>query len=131
MRSYDVAVASLAIDAPMRWTDNTLSQHHIPGVSSQERGVTRRIAHPALLTLAVVRQLHVLLGMSVRDAVAMASRLLDSPGEDVPGSGQLRVSLDRPALEHLVEHRLREVLESAPTRRRGRPPGRTRGGIVG
>ena len=131
MRSYDIAVASLAIGAPIRWTDNAISQHLIPGVTGRQRGVTRRIAHSALVTLAVVRQLHILLGLSVRDAVSMAIALLDSSGPGVPGSGQLRVTLDRPALEQAIEHRLRDALESAPARPRGRPPGRTRGGRVG
>ena len=44
MRSYDVAVASLAIDATSKWTDNILSQHAVLGVISARRGVARRIS---------------------------------------------------------------------------------------
>ena len=29
MRSYDIAIASLTIDAPAKWTDNLLSQHAV------------------------------------------------------------------------------------------------------
>ena len=130
MPSYDVAVTSLAIDASLRWTDNVVTHHDIPGVSGSRRGVARKVSHHALFTLAVVRQLHLTLGMSVGDAVRMAPLLLADPPRRVPDSGQLCVVLDRPALEREVERRLREALESAPAPRRGRPPGRTRGGTA-
>ena len=123
-------MTALAIDAPLRWTDNVVTLHDIPGVSGSQRGIARRVAHQALLTLAVVRQLHVSLGMSVRDAVHMAPSLLADPPVGVPGSGQLCVTLDRSALERELERRLRAALESAPVPRRGRPPGRTRGGMA-
>jgi len=90
-----------------------------------ERGVSRKIPHASVLTLAVVRALHVDLGLSVRDAVALAPQLLLAEPDGVHASGHLRVSLDRPALEREVDRRLRDALESAPTPRRGRPPGRT------
>ena len=125
MRTYDVAVTSLAIGAPSKWTDNVLSHHAVPGVVMHERGVSRKIPHASLLVLAVARELHVELGLSVRGAVALAPQLLLGEVDGVHASGHLRVSLDRPALERDVDRRLRDALESAPTPRRGRPPGRT------
>ena len=127
MRSYDVAVASLAIDAPAKWTDNLLSQHTIPNVLSEHRGVARRITHHALVRIAIVRQLHVRLGVSVADAVRIAAQLLDSRPAGVHASGQLTLTLDLEELERALDARLAEVLESAPAPGAdGRPEGRER-----
>ena len=122
MRFYDVAVASLAIDAPLKWTDNLISQHRLPDVLSERRGVARRISYPGLVRLALIRQLHADLALGVGDAVRVAGQLLDSGSNGVYASGQLRLTVDRPALERALDLRLSEVLESAPAPRRGRPP---------
>lgn len=124
MRSYDVAIASLAVGAPIKWTDNVLSQHAIPDIVSERRGVSRKISHAGVVRLAIIRELHVTLGMSVRDAISLAGALLDDPASTVLPGGHVRVILDRQALEHSVDARLREALESAPSPRRGRPPTR-------
>ena len=124
MRTYGVAVASLAINAPIKWTDNLLSQYEIAGVITTQRGVARRIPHAALLLLAIARELHETLRLSVRDAVAMAPALLDDGAGAAHSGGHLRVVLDRPALERDIAARLRDALESAPSPRRGRPPKR-------
>ena len=76
MRLYNIAVSSLAIDAPIKWTDNLLSHHRLPGVISVQRGVTRGIPHEALVRLAIVRELHVRLGLGVADAVKLADHWL-------------------------------------------------------
>ena len=121
MRTYDVATASLAIDAPGKWTDNLLSHHRIKDVLSSKRGVARRITYPALKRLAVIRQLHVRLGASVADAVRLASELLDSETVGVHDFGQLRLAIDLLRLEQALDLRLADILESAPSPRRGRP----------
>ena len=122
MRSYYIAIASLTIDAPAKWTDNLLSQHGLPDVVSARRGVARRISYPALVRLALIRQLHTRLGLGVGDAIRIASALLDSGDIHVHESGQLRLTFDRLGLERALDARLAEVLESAPAPRRGRPP---------
>lgn len=127
MRTYDVAVASLAIDAPAKWTDNLLSHHAVPGVVAEQRGVARRIPYDALRFLAVARELHVRLRLGVRDAVEMAAALLSNDEGVVHPGGHLRVSLDRSGLERELDVRLRDALESAPAPRRGRPPIRRSG----
>jgi hypothetical protein len=127
MRNYDVAIASLAIDAPEKWTDNVISQYRIDGVVAARRGVTRKISHSAVLLLAVVRELHADAGLSVRDALTLAVRLLGEASASVPMSGHLRVTLDRVGLEERLALRLRDALESAPAPRRGRPPRRVSG----
>ena len=121
MRSYSVAVTSLAIVAPPKWTDNLLSHHQIPGVTSHRRGIARRIPHSALVRLALVRELHLELGLGVRDALILAGELLSGEPDAVPRGGHLRVTFDRAALEASVNDRLRDALESAPAPRRGRP----------
>src|SRR3982750_1848348 len=72
LRLYDVAIAALAINAPRKWVDNLLSHHDVPDVVIARRGIARRIPHSALLHLALARDLHVELGMSVRDALPLA-----------------------------------------------------------
>jgi hypothetical protein len=124
VRLYDVAVASLAIDAPRKWVDNLLSHHDVPDILSARRGVSRRIPHSALLLLALTRSVHVDLGMSVRDALRLAATLLAGGEGAVHESGHLRVTFDRSGLERTVRARLGEALESAPTPRRGRPRAR-------
>ena len=127
MRFYDVAIASLAIDAPAKWTDNLLSQHDVPGVTSARRGVARRIPRPTLLLLALTRELHVSLAMGVRDALQLATRLLTEDARHEWRVGSVGVVIDRVALERALDERLRIALESAPAPRRGRPPNRTLG----
>jgi hypothetical protein len=122
MRHYDVAIASLAIGAPTKWTDNLLSHHSIPSVAANRRGVARRISHEGMILLALIRELHVSLDMSVRASVSAAHSMLAPSAGGVLQSGQLRVIVDRSALERALERRLRDALESAPVRRRGRPP---------
>ena len=126
MRSYNVAVASLAIDATTKWTDNLLTQHVVPDVISAQRGIARRITHPALIRISLIRQLHISLGVSVADAVRIAAHLLESEAPAVYKSGLLTLTVDIRKLEHRLNERLASVLESAPTPRRGRPPNRAR-----
>ena len=122
MRSYSIAITSLAIDAPTKWADNLLSQHSIPDVINARRGVARRIRHSALIRIAVIRQLHVQLGTGVADGVRIAAQLLDSMPAGVHKSGQITLTIDLPELERSLNRRLADALESAPATRRGRPP---------
>jgi hypothetical protein len=131
VRFYDVAITSLAIDAPLKWTDNVLSQHSVMDVVSARRGVARRVPHSALVHLALTRELHVELGLGVRDALGLARQLLTPAGVSGPSEvrrGHLRLACDRSALERTLEGRLREALETAPSPRRGRPRARGRRG---
>lgn len=124
MRAYSVAITSLAIDAPVKWTDNVLSQHPVNDVIAASRGVARRIPYGVLVRLALTRELHVTLGMTVRGSLALADELLSAGEGAVHRQGHVRVVCDRAALEQALDHRLREALESAPSPRRGRPPHR-------
>lgn len=124
MRLYSVALASLAVNAPLRWTDNLLTLHDIEDVRSETRGVARKIGYSALLRLAVIRDLHSRLGLGVGDAVALSARLLEPDAGAQIDLGCFRLSLDLPSLQQSLQDRLRDVIESAPQPRRGRPPGK-------
>ena len=126
MRSYDVAVASLAIQAPPKWTDNLLTQHPIPHVITARRGIPRRITYSALVRIALIRQIHVSLGVSVADGVRIAAQILESGSLGVYSSGQITLTVDLKSLERELDERLAAILESAPMPRRGRPPRSTR-----
>ena len=121
MRLYSVAVASLAIDAPSKWTDNLIAHHVIPDVRSRNRGVARGVSWAGLVRIALIRELHVALGCGVRDAVALADVLPQSPAGNLKVGRCSTVAFDRRALEQDLHQRLAEALESAPRPRRGRP----------
>ena len=121
MRMYDIALASAVIDAPIKWTDNLLSQQVVPGVISARRGVTRHFSYPTLVRLAIIRQLHTNFGTSVSDAVRIADALSESHSHHY-AAGQLRLTVDTAALEQALHQRLQDALESGPARKRGRPP---------
>src|SRR3954468_23721093 len=99
MRSYDVAMASLAIDAPLKWTDNVLSQHDVPGVAVARRGIARRIPYTTLLHLALTRELHALLGLSVREALPLARQLLSLDGPVGVQRGSVQLVVDRALID--------------------------------
>jgi hypothetical protein len=124
-RLYSVAIASLAIEAPIKWTDNLLSQHDVRDVRRRTRGVARGISWPALRHIALTRELHLRLGCSVRDALDMAGRLLDAPVPSANIGASLVLGLDREGFERALRQRLVDALEMAPQPRRGRPPRRS------
>lgn len=124
MRFYTVAIVSLAIDAPVKWTDNILSHHEIAEVVAEKRGIARRIPHRALLRLALIRQLQQEVGVGAREAVTISATLLGAGAREVRVGSSVSLRLDVPSLEQLVAVRLQAALESAPAPRRGRPRGR-------
>ena len=121
MRLYDVAVASLAIGAPRKWTDNLLAHHVIPEMRSRTRGVARGISWVGLVRIALIREFHLALGCGVREAVALSDLMLRAPDGVLAPSPFLTLGFDRRALEENLHRRLAEALESAPRPRRGRP----------
>ena len=121
MRLYSVTIASVAIRAPEKWTDNLIAHHELKGVHSRARGVARGISWPALVHIAVTRELHLELGCSVRDAVSFATALLATPDGLMAVGRHLEISFDRERFEHELQRHLVDALESAPRPRRGRP----------
>ena len=121
MRRYSIAIVSLTIGAPAKWTDNLIAHHNIPDVRSRARGVSRGVAWSGLVRIALIREIHLELGSGVREAVALADLLLGGPLCTTATGRWLTVTLDRGALEQELQRRLADVLESAPRPRRGRP----------
>ena len=124
MRLYSVAVASLAVDAPLKWTDNLISHHRISDVRSRSRGVARGVSWAGVMRIALIRALHVHLGCGVREAVILSGGLLRGSEGTLTLGEWLTLAIDRDALERDVQRRLVEALESAPNPRRGRPAAR-------
>jgi len=127
VRSYSVAVTSLTIGAPTKWTDNLIAHHDIEGVRSQARGIARAVSWTGLVRIALIRDLHIRLGCGVREAVELANAVLRAPAGEASVGLWLTLSIDRVTLERDLQRRLAEVLESAPRPRRGRPPRRAAG----
>ena len=127
MRLYSVALASLVVEAPRKWTDNLLSHHPVPEITRRERGVARGVSWNALVRIALIRKLHERLGCGVREAVGLAASLIDQPFLVIDPAGALSIGFDRAAFERALQARLRDAIESAPRPRRGRPPRRASG----
>lgn len=123
MRLYSVAVTSLTVGAPAKWTDNLLSQHDVLDVAHFDRGVARGVSWNALVRIGLIRTLNQGLGCGVRDAVTLAASLIERSGSVEVGDC-VTVRFDRAAFEATLRDRLREVIETAPRPRRGRPPRR-------
>lgn len=121
MRLYSIAVVSLAIGAPTKWTDNLIAHHEIPDVRSRTRGVARGVSWNALVRIALVRELHLGLGCGVREAVSLADLLLRATMGTTSAGRWLTVTFARAAFEQELQRRLADALESAPRPRRGRP----------
>ena len=121
MRLYSVAVASVAIDAPEKWTDNLIAHYDLSGVQSRARGVARGISWPALVRIALTRELHVRIGCSVRDALTFAAEILAAPDNSIFAGAHLTLTFDRERFERNLQRHLVDALESAPRPRRGRP----------
>jgi len=126
VRLYSIAVTALAVDAPVKWTDNLIAHHPIADVRSRSRGVARGVSWAGVVRIALIRTLHLQLGCGVREAVALSDGLLRADGTLMLGEC-VTLAIDRAALERDVQRRLAEALESAPSPRRGRPARRVRG----
>jgi len=121
VRLYSVAIASVAIEAPDKWTDNLIAHHDLGGVQSRARGVARGISWPALVHIALIRELHIRMGCSVRDAVSFAAAILAAPNSLMTAGPHLTLAFDRERFERDLRQQLADALESAPRPRRGRP----------
>lgn len=124
VRVYSVAAAAFALDVAPKWLDNFLSQHPVPGVIAEERGVARRIPLSALVLVAIARDLQRGLGVGLRRGLEVARRLVDTTDDTgllpIGDAGELRV--DVAALRRAIEDRLVIAMEILVAPRRGRPP---------
>ncbi len=124
MRAYTVATAALTLNVRVKWVDNTLSHHSIPGVVHKRQGVTRRLTPPVIVTLDIALQLTAELSLPLAKAVEVAAHLVHTGGE----SAQWRFSenglltMDVASIQKAVTDRLAQAVEVTPVPQRGRPP---------
>jgi len=76
--------------------------------------------------IALIRELHVRIGCSVRDAVSLAAALLAAADGSFASGRYLILNLERERFERDLYRQLVEAMESAPRPRRGRPRQRVR-----
>ncbi len=125
-RGYTVATVALAINADIKWVDNVLSHHAVPGVTQSRQGVPRTISSSGVLQLLLIRRLTETLRLPMELAVEGAG-VLGRDGRWVIGPA-LNVEADREGLAEETRARLEYAVEAAPLPRRGRPPGKAKRG---
>jgi hypothetical protein len=122
MRGYTVATSAFTLEVPIKWLDNVLTHHQVPGVQQSRQGVMRLLAPSALLQLEIALILHRTLAIPLTVAIPLALELKQAGGEIISGSPALAISLDLSKLTSDLNRRLADAIEIAPTPLRGRPP---------
>jgi len=121
-RLYHVDIARHVAAADSKWIDNLLSHFSIPGVDGGRQGTARRITAEGICHITLVRTLASEVGLSLSAATALARRLLQIQGGDLPITRWVGFRFERRAFEEEIERRIAEGVESVAPARRGRPP---------
>ncbi len=121
MRGYTVATVALALDIPIKWIDNTLSHHTVPGVVQARQGIARRLTSEAVVVLETALHLIRSLEMPTARALLIAQELT-ATREPRYSIGLCEVRLDLDDIRTAVSARLAYAVEISPVPRRGRPP---------
>lgn len=121
---HNTRVAAIVLDVPVKWVDNVLSHHDVPGILRTDRGVARRIDDVGLLALALCRLLSAELGVPLARAAVLASNVVaaraSSSGRlDVANGLSLNLALDD--IERRLKSRVGDAIEAVAHVRRGRP----------
>src|SRR5258707_796489 len=115
MRAYTVAATAVTLDVPVKWVDNALSHHHVPGVAKRRQGVARKLSYQAVLTLEVALRLVSALGAPLPRAIELATVLISDPkSRQSLGSG-LSLGIDIESIEAHVAKLLAHAVEVAPS----------------
>src|SRR2546423_5517603 len=120
-RAYTIATAALVLGTSVKWLDNVLSHHRVPGVAQERQGVSRRLTVEGLLVLALVVLLIKELGLPTPKAIGLAAELARNEGRYVAEQG-LKLGLDLRSFRARLLESLENAVEIAPVPRRGRPP---------
>jgi hypothetical protein len=120
-RAYAIATAALALGTSIKWLDNVLSHHRVPGVAQERQGISRRLTVEGLLVLALAVLLIKELGLPTAKAIALAAELTKNEGRYVVEQG-LNLGLDLQSFRVRLLENLENAVEVAPVPRRGRPP---------
>lgn len=120
-RAYSVHITAVTLGVPVKWVDNVLSQHDIPGVASSRQGVERSISDLGIRVLEMVRMCAHELGLTISRSVEIA--VAATSGSDarfiIQSGGELRFDID--AIDRRLRERLMDAIEATPRRARGRP----------
>ena len=125
MPAYTVAATAVTLGMPIKWVDNVLSHHEVPGVSQTRQGVSRRLAPQAILTLDLALRISNALGVPISRALELSASLLRQPGGTTTidlGQG-VSLTIDLEEVRSELLERLAHAVEVAPSPRRGRPAG--------
>jgi hypothetical protein len=123
-RSYDVRLVALTIGATLKWVDNLLSQHELPGVMRGRQGVQRRITDEGLLAIELTRMLTIEARIPVGRATEIACAAIRSRSQadmQVRLADDLTFVFEASAIDRRLRQRLAEAIESSARVRRGRP----------
>jgi hypothetical protein len=123
LRAYDVKTVALALDLSLKWIDNLLSHHALPGVSKSRQGVGRVIADEGVLAIELVRLLADF-GLGVTRAVAITWEAMSSREQ-----GELRYASESgvvlvfpvAAIERRLRDRMVDAIDAVARVPRGRP----------
>ena len=121
MPAYTVAATAVTLRMPLKWVDNVLSHHSIPGVKRGRQGLSRRLAPQSILSLEIALRISRALRIPMAQALELSSRLLSGAAADV-GHG-ITLSIDLESIRDDLHERMAHAVEIAPSPRRGRPPG--------
>lgn len=124
-RSYSAKLIALTLRVPLKWVDNLLSHHALPGVFRSRQGVERRVTDDGLLAIEATRMLTADLGLPLGRAAAVARSAVesrvDSQMQYVTPSG-VTVVFPLTVLESRLRERVVEAVETIGRIPRGRPP---------
>ena len=129
MRTYNVRMIALVVRAPIKWVDNILSHHRIPGVVAGTRGVERRVSDDGLLCIELCRLLTHDLGVPLGRAAAIAQQVVAREPEArkrLPLGSGIVLELPMDEIDQRLRTRLIDAAEAVAQVRRGRPPKRAR-----
>ena len=129
MPLYSVRTVAIALDAPVKWVDNALSHHDVPGVMRTARGVERQLDETGLLVISLTRYLAVDLGVPLALGTRMAAQIVRDASEHTPShrhslpSG-LTLEIPVATIVRRTRERLVDAAEAVAHIRRGRPASR-------
>jgi hypothetical protein len=121
MPLYNTSTTAAAIGVSAKWLDNLLSHNKVEGVQSERQGVARRLAFPAVATVALAHEIVTSSSIPVAAALRIAGELLASTDGVARLTPSLTLALDAPAFRAELLERLAQAVEDAPRPVRGRP----------
>lgn len=119
-RAYTVGALALTVGMPVRWVDNVLSHHKVPGVTQERQGVARKVAFEGVLHLALALNLIQAFRIPLTAALHLAYTIVTNGGRYDTPTG-IMISIDLNLLRTRIEGRLAEAVEITPVPKRGRP----------